>query len=83
MTRFTRAQVREITALQRELGYVPEYITRREAFLLCDRYALDAPIYSKGSTSTAFRKIDVIAYMVRHGVCPTRTSKIGSIRIEA
>ena len=74
--------MREMTALRLELADVPDYITRREAFLLCDRYALHAPIYSKGSTSTEFRKIDVIIYMVRHGVCPTRTSKIGSIRID-
>ena len=83
MARFTRAQVRDITRLRLELADVPTYVTRREAFLLCDRYALHAPIYSKGSTSTEFRLIDVIYYMVRHGVSPTRTSKIGSFWIEA
>ena len=75
--KLTKIQLREFAALQAELDAkgVPNFITRGEAARLCDDYALDAPRYQSGDRNTAFRRIDVMIYMVRRGVCPTRTRK--------
>ena len=75
--KLTRSQVREFSALKAELNTagVPDLITRAEAARLCDKYALDAPMYQRGNQSTPFRRIDVIVYMVRRGVCPSRTRR--------
>jgi len=75
--KLTRSQVREFGALKAELDTagVPDLITRAEAAKLCDKYALDAPQYSRGDASTPFRRIDVLVYMVRRGVCPSRTRR--------
>jgi len=75
--KLTKIELREFVALQKELDAkgVPNFITRSEVARLCDDYALDAPMYRRGDRNTAFRRIDVMIYMVRRGVCPTRTSK--------
>ena len=75
--KLTKAQIREFTALRAELTAkgVPDLITRREALLICDDYALDAPMFNRGDRNTPFKTIAVMVYMVQRGVCPTRTSR--------
>lgn len=75
--KLTKTQMREFIALRAELTAkgVPDLITRGEAHHICDTYALDAPMFGRGDRSTPFRLITVMVYMVRRGVCPTRTSK--------
>jgi hypothetical protein len=75
--KLTKAQIREFTALRAELTAkgVPDLITRREALFICNDYALDAPMLKRGNTQTPFRTVTIIRYMVRRGVCPTRTRR--------
>lgn len=75
--KLTKAQMRQLIALHAELKEkgVPDLITRREALLICNDYALDAPMLKRGNTQTPFRTVTIMRYMVRRGVSPTRTRK--------